>query len=159
MRLFRYCDADWANSLDRKSITGYAFQLVSRGAVISWKSRKQRTIALSTSEAEYMALAEATQEAMFLIQLLKDMINPYSCDNFTLHCDNQSAISLARNPMVHQRSKHIDVKYHFVRSVISNDLMEVIYVPTDKNIADIFTKPVGGCKLKNFTQMLMGIEQ
>ena len=79
--LFRCCDADWANSLDRKSITGYAFQLVSSGAVISWKSRKRRAIALSTCKAEYMALAEATQEAMFLIQLLKDMISHYSCDN------------------------------------------------------------------------------
>ena len=67
------------------------------------------------------------------------MTNPEMYDKFTLFCDNQSAIALAKNAMVHQRSKHIDIKYHFVRSVISNDIMTLIYVPTDKNIADVFT--------------------
>ncbi len=130
MHLIGYCDADSANSEDRKSITGYTFQLVSKGAMISWKSRKQRTVALSTCEAEYMALAEATQEAIFLTQLFKDMTNSDQYDKFILYCDNQSAIALAKNAMVHQRSKHIDIKYHFVRSIISSGVMELVYIAT-----------------------------
>ena len=78
------------------------------------------------------------------MQLIKDVMSPYSCDTVTLYCDNQTAISLARNAIVHRKSKHMDVKYHFVKAITSSDRVDLIYVPTDKNIANIFTKPVGG---------------
>ena len=120
------------------------------------EKQKTKDNCLSTCKAEYMALAEATQEALFLMQLVKDMTHPYSCDTFTLYCDNQSAISLTKNAMVHQRSKHIDIKYHFVWLIISNDTMEFIYFPSEKNIANVFTKQVGGNRLKNFIKILMG---
>ena len=136
MRLLGYCDADWGNADDRRSITGYCFQLAYGGAAISWKSRKQPTVALSTCEAEYMALASATQEAKFLMQLLTDMSgNVYK--NFDLHCDSQSAIALAKNPVQHQRSKHIDIKYHLVRNEVQSGTMELLYTPSDQNVADI----------------------
>ena len=104
-----------------------------------------------------MALAEATQEAIFLTQLFKDMTNSDLYDKFILYCDNQSAIALAKNAMVHQRSKHIDIKYHFVRSIISSGVMELVFIATEKNIADIFTKPIAGVKLKNFVAALTGM--
>ena len=104
-----------------------------------------------------MALAEATQEAMFLVQLLRDMTNSGQYDTFMLYCDNQSSLSLAKNAMVHQRSKHIDIKYHFVQSVVSGGKMDLRYIPTENNIADVFTKPFTGIKLKKFIGQLIGI--
>ncbi|CAB4009852.1 Poly (gag pol) of Ty Copia retrotransposon [Paramuricea clavata] len=142
LRLNGFCDSDWGASVaDRRSITGYNFQLSSTGPLISWKSRKQPTVALSTCEAEYIALANAVQEAKFLRQLCIDMKVSISDDNVLIQVDNQGAINLARNPVHHQRSKHIDIKYHFIRSEIQVGTISLKYVPTEDNIADVFTKP------------------
>ncbi|CAB4041487.1 Hypothetical predicted protein [Paramuricea clavata] len=112
------------------------------GPLISWKSRKQPIVALSTCEAEYIALANAVQEAKFLRQLCIDMkVLSISDDNVLTQVDNQGAINLARNPVHHQRSKHIDTKYHFIRSEIQVGIISLKYVPTEDNIADVFTKP------------------
>ena len=72
------------------------------------------------------------------------------CDSFTVYCDNQSAISLARNPVQHQRSKHIDIKYHLERSEVQKNVLHLMYLPTDQNLADMFTKPVSKAKLQQF---------
>ena len=149
-----FCDADWGSSDDRKSTTGYGFML-SNKSLISWKSRKQPTIALSTCEAEYMAMGAATQGGLFLKALIKDMMG-FEFDTFTLKCDNQGAIALGKNPVQHQRSKHIDIKYHFIRNEIQNGTVDIQYVPTDQNWADIFTKPVGKPKLQMFKPTIMG---
>ena len=141
-----FSDSDWGASEDRRSITGYCFRLNENGPLISWKCRKQQTVALSTCEAEYMALAAAIQEAKFLKQLLLDMVG-YNTDKVLVNVDNQGAIALAKNPVHHQRSKHIDIKYHFIRSEIQNGHVIVNYVPTENNVADIFTKPVSGRRL------------
>ena len=144
MALVGYCDADWGSSVDRRSITGYGFQLSVNGPLVSWKSRKKATVALSTCEAEYMSLAAAVQEAQFLFQLLESFIdisrNVFK--SISLYCDNQGDIALAKNPVQHQRSKHIDVRYHFVRSEIEKQLLNVVYVPSNDNLADVFMKPV-----------------
>ena len=103
-----FFDSDWGASEDRRSITGYGFQLCSNGPLILWKSRKQQTVALSTCEAEYMALAAATQEAKFLRQLFADILG-CNVECVCLHVDNQGAIALARNPVQHQSPK---VKAH-----------------------------------------------
>ena len=124
---------------DRRSITGYNFQLSENGPLISWKSRKQQTVALSTCEAEYISLASAVQETKFLKQLCKDM--NIATDDVLIHVDNQGTINLAKNPVNHQRSKHIDIKYHFIRSEIQAGTVKLEYIPTEDNIADIFTKP------------------
>ena len=115
-----YSDSDWGGSEDTRSITGYCFQLNENGPLISWKSKKQQSVALSTCEAEYMALAASVQESKFLRQLLADM---QGCDVkcVNIHVDNQGAILLAKNPVYHQRSKHIDIKKHFLRDAVQKN--------------------------------------
>ena len=149
MELCGFSDSDWASGNDRKSISGYCFQLQRNGALISWKSKKQQIVALSTCEAEYIALTQAVQEAKFLRQLIFDMLNV--CDiHVIIGVDNQSAIKLANNPVNHQRSKHIDVRYHFIRDIVSKGEMKLYYVHTSENVADMFTKPVSNQKLNQF---------
>ena len=117
LRLTGFCDSDWGASVkDRRSITGYNFQLSQDGPLISWKSRKQQTVALSTCEAEYVSLACAVQEAKFLKQLCNDMT--IATSDVLVNVDNQGMINLTKNPVNHQRSKHIDIKYHFIRTEI-----------------------------------------
>ena len=153
-----YCDSDWgASTTDRRSITGYNFQLSQSGPLISWKSRKQPTVALSTCEAEYIALANAVQEAKFLKQLCMDMQVSISEGKTVIRIDNQGAINLARNPIHHQRSKHIDIKYHFIRLEVKEERVSLEYIPTEENIADIFTKPAGKGKLQKFKAIMLGI--
>ena len=109
-----YVDSDYAGHPDnRKSTTGYVFTFM--GGAVSWISRMQRCTALSTTKAEYVAASEACKEALWLSRLVADL----GCTNDTplLHCDSQSAIQLARNPVFHSKTKHIGVKYHFIREV------------------------------------------
>lgn len=155
--LIGFADADWGSSEDRKSITGYCFKMGNyAGPILSWKSKRQQTIALSSCEAEYMALTCATQEAIFLSQLIRDMVKNYQPGKIILYGDNQGALALAKNPISHKRSKHIDIKYHFIRSHVQNGTIELTYVPTEDNIADIFTKSVSKFKFERFAQMLFG---
>ena len=141
LKLTGFCDSDWAGSHDRKSISGYAFLLNEKGPLISYKSKKQNIVALSSCEAEYVSMTVAIQEAKFLSQLLADM----TCNDrasVTMFVDNQGTLNLAKNPVHHQRSKHIDVKYHFIRLEIANGNVDLKYVQSEENVSDIFTKPV-----------------
>ena len=133
-----YSDADWAGDADdRKSTSGYLFLIA--GGPVSWKSRKQSTVALSTAEAEYVALSTAVQECMWMQRLLSDLGNPPDGPTTILE-DNQSSIAMARNPQFHGRAKHIDIKHHFVREQVSNGSIELQYCPTNDMLADILTK-------------------
>ena len=156
LSLSSFCDSDWGSSEDRKSITGYCFTLSREVPLISWKSKKQQSVALSSCEAECMALSSATQEGKFLLALINDMNIDLHVHDFTLNCDNQGAIALSKNPAHHQRSKHIDIRYHFVRDEISNGLMKVQYVPCEENLADVFTKPVSKVKMQKLKTLLIG---
>lgn len=141
-----YSDSDWANNVnDRRSISGMLF-LMGEG-LISWKSKKQSVIALSTCEAEYIALSSCVQEAKFLQQLYADMMGAHR-KQIKVYVDNQSAIALAKNPINHQRSKHIDVRFHFVRQEIENQNIALQYIPTEFNKADAFTKPLSAKRIK-----------
>lgn len=116
--LIGYVDADWAGSIDdRRSFTGYAF--VMNGAIVVWDSRKQRTVALSTTEAEYMALSEAAKEAVYLQRFLQEL-GQTDVSVMKMCIDNLSAQQLANYPVFHGRTKHIDVRHHFVRKIIGS---------------------------------------
>ena len=138
--LIGYSDADWAGDVDdRHSTSGNVF-LLAKGAV-SWLSKKQATVALSTAEAEYVALSAATQEAIWLRRLLTDVGEPLE-DPIVINEDNQGAIAMAKNPVGHARTKHIDIRYHFVREGVQNGAIILKYVATGEMIADILTKPL-----------------
>ena len=133
-----YCDADWAgDASDRRSTTGYVFML--GDGAISWNSKKQPTIALSTTEAEYMAISQCTREALWLRQLMSDVGLEQEKSTLVM-CDNQGAIALVKNPTHHSRSKHIDIQHHFIREKVEEVLIELKYVPTEHMVADVLTK-------------------
>ncbi|UYV66146.1 hypothetical protein LAZ67_4000486 [Cordylochernes scorpioides] len=138
--LYGCVDADWGGNLaDRKSQTGLVFFLA-RGP-IAWESKKQQTVALSSTESEYIALCEAGKEAVYLRTLLDEMgFGELLNEPTVLKTDNQGAQQLARNPVHHARTKHIDIKWHYIRSICSDGLIEVVHIPTQKNVADILTK-------------------
>ncbi len=137
LQLVGYCDADYAGDLDsRRSTTGYVF--IMNGAAISWQSKRQPTIAASTTEAEYMAAAAAVKEALWLRKLLADFgLNISTVD---IMADNQSAIKLLRNPISSLRSKHIDIVHHFARERVMRKEVAFVYTATDLMIADVMTK-------------------
>ena len=136
-----YSDADWAGDQDhRRSTSGNVFCL-SSGA-ITWASRKQSSTALSAVEAEYVALSVATQEAMWLRQLMMELQNEKELPPTVLWEDNQGAIALAKNPVFHKRTKHIQIRYHFVRDAVDDKVIDVDFCPGKKMVADILTKPI-----------------
>lgn len=142
-----FVDADWGgNVIDRRSYTGICFTL--SGCVISWETKKQNTVALSSSEAEYMAITEACKEAIYLRNLQYEITQKlYTIDIFN---DNQSAQKLTENPVFHKRTKHIDIKYHFCRECVANNIVNVRYLPTAEMPADLFTKSLGSTKHYEF---------
>ena len=146
-----YCDADYAADLDkRRSLTGYVFTL--GGNLVSWKSTLQHVVALSTTEAEYIALTEAIKEAIWIKGIINEL--GIKSSSVKLYCDSQSAIHLSKNTMFHERTKHIDVRLHFVRDIISQDIIRVEKVSTLDNPADIFTKSVPVSKFEDALNLL-----
>ena len=146
-----FSDADWGGDLDdRKSTSGYVFQV--GGTAISWRSKKQTCVALSTAEAEYIALASAAQESLWLQQLLADL-KKEETKSVVMYEDNQSAISMAKNPQFHGRTKHIAIKYHFVREQVSNGNLELRYCKTNDMIADMMTKGLSGEQFEKLRHM------
>lgn len=137
--LIGYSDADWANDPnDRKSITGYVFTKC--GDAITWFSKKQRNVALSTVEAEYVALSFMCQEAVWLRELAKEIARADKGETICIKCDSTEAIASAKNYITSQRTKHIDIRHHFVREKIEEKVISISYLPTSEMIADIFTK-------------------
>ena len=170
LRLIAFSDSDWAGSRsDRKSTSGYIFTLNHDGPGISWKSKKQDSVALSSCEAEYMAACAAAQEAIFLNRVFRDFCQQTVpsrnvrtpvirlADNVVVNVDNQGAIGLAKNPISHNKSKHIDIKYHFVRECVHNNTITLEYVPSEFNVADLMTKPTSKVKLSQFKKSMFGV--
>jgi hypothetical protein len=135
-----YCDADWAACRDeRKSHTGYVIYL--GNSPVIWKSTKQKCIALSTQEAEYIAMTECGKEVQWISHLLDEIgLKDFCQYPVKVNCDNQAAIALATNPMVTSRSKHIELRYHFIRNLVMENKVHIDYVPSKLNRADVFTK-------------------
>jgi transposase InsO family protein len=148
-----YADADWANNKgDRKSITGWVAKL--NGDPISWSSKKQRTVALSTCEAELYAEAAAIQEVLWLRGLLKEL-GLHIQTGSVVHGDNQSTIAISKNGVKSERTKHVDVKYHFITETIEGGEVQLKWVPTNEQQADIFTKALAQPVFEHFRQQLM----
>lgn len=134
-----WSDADWAGDPDtRKSTSGYIFQLDS-SSILSWQSRKQSIVALSSTEAEYIAAATATKELIWLQTIISELGYTLSQPSI-IYSDNQSSIALSANPKHHERSKHIDIRFHFLREKVSNKILKLEYTPTARMWADILTK-------------------
>lgn len=145
-----FADADWANDCtDRKSYTGFIIKL--GNDTINWESRKQRCVALSSTEAEYLAMSDACKDICFIKNFISEIINIVLCIN--LHNDNQSAQKLLEvKEFCHKRTKHIDLRYHYVKDLVRNNSVCVTYVPTENMIADVFTKALGATKHKKFIE-------
>jgi hypothetical protein len=152
-----FADADWGSDKDtRRSVTAYVFML--GGAAISWGSKLQPTVALSTSEAEYMAASSAVQEAMHLRLLMRSL--GYEKQGYTvIYEDNQGAVGLSENPILHKRSKHIDIKYHYVRERVSAGDVKLIYITTEEQLADLLTKPLLKPRLVRLRDQVLGQAQ
>ena len=149
-----YSDSDWANDRDtRRSVSGFLFSL--NGAAVSWKSRRQSAVALSSTEAEYIAYAEAAKEAIWLQRLLieidtrKSLRNgntsdgQWGCQPVTILVDNQGAQKLVNNPKHYDRTKHIDIRHHFIHDAKERGEIDIDHVPSADQTADILTKPLG----------------
>ena len=145
-----YSDAEWAGDLTtRKSVSGYLF-LVAGGAV-SWRSQRQPVVALSSTESEYIAMTTACKELVWLRQLLNDMGFPQDSPT-VLFGDNQGALALVRNPVYHDRTKHIHVRYHYIRERVESGDITLSYCPTKDMLADAFTKAQGSSMFKAFKE-------
>lgn len=151
-----YSDADYAKDLEtRRSTTGYLFLL--NGGPVSWSTQKQKSVSLSTTEAEYVAASEAAKEATWIRQFLSDIGKPI-IQPTPLLIDNQGAVCLIRNPVYHKRTEHIDVKYHHIREKEEYEVIKVQFVSTVDQLADIFTKPLPRDRFKMLVSKIGMIE-
>jgi hypothetical protein len=132
-----YCDADWASNYDRKSTSGYVLTIA--GGAVAWSSKKQTTVALSTAEAEYIAAMHVAKQVLWHRSLLQEL-GIWTPRTSTIFSDNQAAVAIAHHPEFHARTKHIDIVYHFLRDLIHVGTLDVVYINTLNNLADIFTK-------------------
>jgi hypothetical protein len=152
LQLEGYADADWAGQEERRSTTGYVFTF--GGGLIAWRSQRQQTVALSTMEAEYMSLAAATQQAVFLRALLGEFGLLREHEPTRIHEDNQACIKFGSDPVGHTRAKHIDIKYHFVREKILAGDIRLDYCHTSEMIADALTKPITANQFESLVRMM-----
>jgi hypothetical protein len=146
-----YADADGSMNEDRKALTSYAFLI--NGGAISWCTKKQEIIMLSMTEAEYMAITHASKEALWLRTLIKELFGDIKSPT-TLYLDNQLAIALTKDHQHHMRTKHIDIRFHFICWIIEEGKIRLIYCPTEDMLADLLTKALPSAKVKHFAATL-----
>jgi hypothetical protein len=152
--LIAYTDSDYAaDPIKRRSTTGFLFKLAN--GIISWQSRAQKTIALSATEAEYMALSDCSRQAVWINNIFSEL--GLNVKAVQICADNEGGIFIASNPVQERRTKHIDVRYHYVRDLLEQKRIDIVWVPTDDNIADMFTKNLGHIKFVKFRSKL-GLE-
>jgi hypothetical protein len=149
--LVGYVDADGASQEHRRAISGYVFMV--DGSAVSWSSKKQELVTLSTTEAEYVAQIHAAKEAVWLRRFLSELFGPIQGPT-TLFSDSKSAIALAQDGHYHARTKHIDIRYHFIRYVIEAETIKLVYCSTDDMTADTLTKALPSVKAKHFAKAL-----
>ncbi|XP_055623253.1 uncharacterized protein LOC129766690 [Toxorhynchites rutilus septentrionalis] len=148
-QLTGYTDADWGGDTDtRKSTTGYVFKKM--GGAISWNVKRQSCVALSSCEAEFIALSRTTQEAFWWQQLLRQIDGEQT---IAIFCDNQSAICMTRNDGCNPRTKHVSIRYQFVKDVVEKGDIKLHYIPTHEHPADGFTKALAKQKHIQFMEL------
>jgi hypothetical protein len=152
--LIEYSDSDYAGcKVDRKSTSGTC-QFLGR-SLVSWSSKKQTSVALSTAEAKYVAAGQCCTELLWMRQTLRDF--GYSLSEVPFLCDNESAIRLANNPVEHSRTKHIDIRHHFLRDHQQREDIDIYHISTENQLADIFTKSLDEkrfCRLRSELNIL-----
>ncbi|XP_045797992.1 secreted RxLR effector protein 161-like [Trifolium pratense] len=147
LTLVGWSDSDYAGDLyDRKSTSGYVYMLGL--SAVSWSSKKQAIVTLSTTEAEFVATTSCACQGIWLRRILEELGQLQECT--TIKCDNSSSIKLSKNPVMHGRCKHIDVRYHFLRDLTREGVVELSHCSTMEQIADIMTKPL---KLETFCNL------
>jgi hypothetical protein len=151
-----YTDADHGGCKDNGRSTGGYLIKMGTGA-ISWRSKLQPIVALSTTEAEYIAAVEAGKEMIWMRNILGEFGYKFTSPS-TLNCDNQSAISVAKNPEHHGRMKHLDLRFHWLRETVENGLIVLKFIPTGEMPADLLTKPVHRVKVE-ICRKMMGLER
>jgi hypothetical protein len=140
-----FTDADMVGDIDsKKSTSGYL--ITYSGGAVSWQSRLQKCVALSTTEAEYIAITEAAKELLWMKKFLQEL--GLQQEKYVLYCDSQSAIHLSKNSTFHSRSKHIDVRYHWIRDALDEKLIHIEKIHTDDNGLDMMTKSLPMQKLE-----------
>jgi hypothetical protein len=149
--LVGYCDASWATRPDRRSTTGFLWTF--HGGLLMWKSVRQRITALSSCEAEYIAAAEAARESTWLRGLMADLGMTSNC--LTLHCDNMSAITTSKSTAISERTKHIDVRHHYLRELVQRGELQLEFVPTTAMRADALTKTATKHSIEQFRKWMM----
>jgi hypothetical protein len=143
-----YTDEDWARSVsDRKITLGFCFSLGS--AMISWQSRKKYSIDLSIAEAEYIAMCFASCKSIWLQMLLTSLFDLEMRETLIL-CENQSFIKMTENPVSHDRSKHIEIHYHYIRDMVQRGSLKLQYISMDEQVVDVLTKPLSCVNFKYF---------
>ena len=133
-----FTDADWAGSTDdRRCTSGYCTFV--GGNLVTWRNKKQNVVVRSSVEAEYRAMAQGVCELLWLQKLLKEM-RLSEGSKLTLYCDNKASISIAHNPVQHDRTKHVEIDRHFIKEKLVNDVLSLFHISSEKQLADVFTK-------------------
>ena len=142
-----YSDSDWAGDIEDRKSTFRGCQFLGR-SLVSWSSEKQNCVSLSTAESEYIAAGSCCPQLLWMKQTLKDY--GIHLKQVPLYCDNESAIKIANNPVQHSKTKHIEIRHHFLRDHVVKEDIDIIHVNTEEQLADIFTNPLDEkrfCKL------------
>ncbi|KAG8502460.1 hypothetical protein CXB51_000380 [Gossypium anomalum] len=151
-RLYGFSDSDLGGCIeDRKSTTGYVFTMGSEA--VSWSSKKQPSTALSSSEAEYMAVTAAAYQAVWIRRILDDL-KQTQVEATTIYCDNQSTIAMTKNLVYHSRTRHIETRHHFIRELVAKGDIKMEYCCTEEQVADLFTKPLSPKKFVYLRELL-----
>ena len=146
-----YSDSDWAGDAnDRKSTSGGCFFVGNN--LVSWHSKKQNCVSLSTAQAEYIAAGSCCTQLLWMKQMLSDY--GFKQGMLSLFCDNTSAINISKNPVLHSRTKHIEIRYHFIRNLVEEKLLELSFIPTEQQLADLFTKPLDNARFTSLRQAI-----
>ena len=148
---YGFSDASYASADDRKSVSGYVY--LNSGGAITWGSRKQTTVALLSTEAKYVALSEASREAIWLRHLYGEL-GFVQKEPILLLGDNDGSVAMAKNPEFHKRTKHVDIRWHWVRELVSDGLINVVSCRDPEQTADILTKQLPRPKfIKNVAEL------